>query len=572
MSWLTDLAGKAEDFLVKIDKNAAVAAQSVLVTKERVTPNQSRRDSGASVASDFSSNHGQQTGPAAANFKNSISMSDLSKAGKSKPDLDATLMASLNTNSDVLDVSTNITSASSSTYSNGDLSLSQENSLLKQEIKSLNQEIRQSMQHAKQAQKEAKVAEQQLKSQATAVQLVEQQLSSLRKENMALADQILDKDAELTTLKGKIEAVHVEQEYQTKLEQIQTQLETESQKRQSLEVEIKLQWNQMEKERCNLLAESQQYQYQLQTAREELEVVHQSLNEYKLRAQRILQDKDRLLQDIKQQKTVESFQLPSELLMAELDQLQQERDLLREETVQSNSQLQQCRKEIARLEARYEGEIRQIREVSSLAETRMLEERAKKELVENELRQLDEELRYVREDLSQQKVQSAGRIQQLEIELSKVRNQLTSKQNNSRTPSEDELEQRLRTLTETLIAKQAVLEKVQSERSSLLLQLERATKERTSNGTPSENETSTRVLLNITDDELAKVTTGVSRRMRHAYSSLDSLNFRFGQALRRRPAARLVLFFYMVMLHFWVAFVLLTYTPEMHESNHSTSP
>lgn len=59
------------------------------------------------------------------------------------------------------------------------------------------------------------------------------------------------------------------------------------------------------------------------------------------------------MQDIKQQKTVESFQLPSELLMAELDQLQQERDLLREETVQSNSQLQQCRKEIARLEARY---------------------------------------------------------------------------------------------------------------------------------------------------------------------------------------------------------------------------
>ncbi len=92
--------------------------------------------------------------------------------------------------------------------------------------------------------------------------------------------------------------------------------------------------------------------------------------------------------------------------------------------------------------------------------------------------------------------------------------------------------------------------------------------------------------------ELAKVTTGVSRRMRHAYSSLDSLNFRFGQALRRRPAARLVLFLYvisniffreclnnfykssdfqMVVLHFWVAFVLLTYTPEMHESKHFTS-
>ncbi len=58
-----------------------------------------------------------------------------------------------------------------------------------------------------------------------------------------------------------------------------------------------------------------------------------------------------MLQDIKQQQTVEGLQ-PSELLMAELNQLQQERDLLREETAQSSSQLQQCRKEIGILEAR----------------------------------------------------------------------------------------------------------------------------------------------------------------------------------------------------------------------------
>lgn len=39
--------------------------------------------------------------------------------------------------------------------------------------------------------------------------------------------------------------------------------------------------------------------------------------------------------------------------MAELNQLQQERDLLREETAQANSQLQQCRKEISQIETRY---------------------------------------------------------------------------------------------------------------------------------------------------------------------------------------------------------------------------
>lgn len=91
---------------------------------------------------------------------------------------------------------------------------------------------------------------------------------------------------------------------------------------------------------------------------------------------------------------------------------------------------------------RYEQEIRQLREINSSAETRLLEERTKKELIDIELRQLDEELRYVREDLSQQKIQSLGRIQQLEAELVKVRNQLTSKHNNSSTPSQDELEQR----------------------------------------------------------------------------------------------------------------------------------
>lgn len=94
------------------------------------------------------------------------------------------------------------------------------------------------------------------------------------------------------------------------------------------------------------------------------------------------------------------------------------------------------------MKCRYEEEIRQIRELNNQAETRLLEERSKKELIENELKQLDEELRYVREDLSQQKVQSVGRIQQLETELNKVRNQLTSKKNNSTTPSQDEFEQR----------------------------------------------------------------------------------------------------------------------------------
>ncbi len=35
MSWFSDLAGKAEDFLVKMDQNAAAAAAQVLVGKDK---------------------------------------------------------------------------------------------------------------------------------------------------------------------------------------------------------------------------------------------------------------------------------------------------------------------------------------------------------------------------------------------------------------------------------------------------------------------------------------------------------------------------------------------------------
>lgn len=91
---------------------------------------------------------------------------------------------------------------------------------------------------------------------------------------------------------------------------------------------------------------------------------------------------------------------------------------------------------------RYDEEIRQLREINASTESRLAEERSKKELVDSELKQLYEEMRYVREDMSQQKIQSAGRIHQLETDLVKLRTQLTSKQNNSTSPSQEELEQR----------------------------------------------------------------------------------------------------------------------------------
>lgn len=136
---------------------------------------------------------------------------------------------------------------------------------------------------------ETKNAEQQLKTQAVSLQALEKQLTSLRKENMALADQLLDKDAELASLQSKVEAIVVEKEHQTKFEELKNQLEAGLKKQQSMELESKIQLSKIEKERDNYLAEYQQQQQQLSSIKEELAMTHQSFNEYKLRAQRILQ-------------------------------------------------------------------------------------------------------------------------------------------------------------------------------------------------------------------------------------------------------------------------------------------
>ena len=318
MSWITDLAKGAEDFLVKIDKNAAVAAQAVKEIKidkqSKSTPSHSRRDSGASAASDFSSSNVQTVPPSS--FHSVPSMSDLAKAGKTssnKMDRDAALMASLNMNG--MNTSVENTDHSSQTEpsanQNGHLGLQQENNLLKNEIKSLSQEIRQAMQSAKQAEKgdnlltyilhysqihlfslffaDKKTAQQQLKAQTASSQTIEQQLSTLRKENMGLADQILDKDAELVTLRSKVSAMHVEKEHQIKIEHLQAQLDAELKQRKINEEEAKLQFNQLERDRMQLASEVQQNSLQLQSVKEELALTYQSFNEYKLRAQRILQ-------------------------------------------------------------------------------------------------------------------------------------------------------------------------------------------------------------------------------------------------------------------------------------------
>jgi len=134
-----------------------------------------------------------------------------------------------------------------------------------------------------------KGAQTQLKAQTASLQLAEQKLSTFQRENLTLADQMLDKHAELCTLKSKLEAVQVEKTHETHLYDLQKRLESELALRKSTESRLQLQNDDFEKKKATLQSELEQLHQQLESTKEELMMAHQSFNEYKLRAQRILQ-------------------------------------------------------------------------------------------------------------------------------------------------------------------------------------------------------------------------------------------------------------------------------------------
>lgn len=143
---------------MKIDKSAA----DRLAKELGGTPGHSRQHSTASVTSVASiSSVASRSSEASTNlsngkpsypsFKTNISTVDMMKPSKSKVDLGAVLMESLNGDDPLFDASTSL--ANKQPVKSNGLSTEQENVLLNQEIKVLNQEIRQTAQSVRQAEK-----------------------------------------------------------------------------------------------------------------------------------------------------------------------------------------------------------------------------------------------------------------------------------------------------------------------------------------------------------------------------------------------------------------------------------
>ncbi|XP_060684534.1 golgin subfamily A member 5 [Hemiscyllium ocellatum] len=497
-----------------------------------------------------------------------------------------------------------------------------ENQLLRGEVSSLNQEMASVIERSKQTQEELNKARKQIEKWNTENSKSDRIGRELRSQIDDLNEVLSAKDSQLAVLKVRLEEAdqllktrnealellqnernrilqdHTEgssmhnqalQTMQERLLEAESSLKRQQDSYNQMQNEFAARLNKVELERQSLaetLTASERkvieekkraddHQQQLKTVKTSLDLAKQELMDYKQKATRILQSKEKLINSLKEGSGIEGLESHAVSTM-ELEELRHERDMQREEVQKLLGHIQQLRVELQDTETQQLGEAESSREqIQELQEQINTLTGTKKEL-EAELDRQKQEFQYIEEELHRTKNTLQSRIKDREEEIQKLRNQLTNK---AMSNSHAELENRLHQLTETLIQKQTMLEALSTEKNSLVFQLERLEQQLKSVQGSSVNDPAVNVSL-LENNEGARMrsvpvlfsetdstTAGMYGKVRKAANTIDRFSIRLGIFLRRYPIARVFVIIYMALLHFWVMIVLLTYTPEIHHGS-----
>nr|XP_016846381.1 PREDICTED: golgin subfamily A member 5 isoform X2 [Anolis carolinensis] len=499
-----------------------------------------------------------------------------------------------------------------------------ENQLLRNEVQSLNQEMASLIQRAKETQTELNNARARVEKWNADHSNSDRLVRELQAQVDDLTEAAAAKDSQLAVLKVRLqeadqllnsrnkalEALQSEksrilqdnsegtsmhnqalQTLQERLHDAESALRREQEGYKQMQNEFAGRLSKMEAERQNLAEavtaaerkfveekrKADELQQQARIAKANLESAKQELVDYKQKATRILQSKEKLINSLKEGSGIEGLDSQTASIM-ELEELRHERETQKEEMQKLRAQIHQLRIELQDMETQQISETESTREQIQDLQDQIETHKTAKQEVEAELERQKQELRYTEEELYRTKNTLQSRISDREEEIQKLRNQLTNKTLGS--SSQSELENRLHQLTETLIQKQTMLENLSTEKNSLVYQLERLEQQMKAVQGPStngptinmagiESSEGTRmrnvpVLFSDVDMNVA----GMYAKVRRAASSIDRFSIRLGIFLRRYPIARVFVIIYMVSIaSLWVMIVLLTYTPEMHHDN-----
>lgn len=312
-------------------------------------------------------------------------------------------------------------------------------------------------------------------------------------------------------------------------------------------------------------------QAQLVFAKDEAERAVAELNNYRTRAQSSLQLKERIIEELRAQDSHSPMKTSSEgtadaLTELEIEQLKAERQDHLEERKSQQLVIEGYQGHISKLEDR----LTMAGEESAQRLTKATEDLTRVDKERNELRQevtiLTAEIQAVRT----QSTKSNGRlVQQLfekDQEIAGLRKRSSTYQ------SGGSLDNRIKSLTQSLIQKQTTLEEVTSERNALRIQLEHhhqmiQQQKRQDTG----QSTSAQVTVqHMTDDDKAQLPLFIqenpfdnrlAKRMKRVIRASDSAGAVLGGFLRRYPLLRILFLVYTVLLHVWVMVVLMSSTP-----------
>lgn len=502
------------------------------------------------------------------------------------------------------------------------IDLATQNQMLRQEISSLNQETTRVLARAKQAEKDLQTLHTQLETenrttrkQSETLRRMETQMGDRdrthHQETEKLRKVIDEKNQENLALQGQLSAVLAENQRHLSQSQdiagVQSQailvmeermrhseevarekeamLEDERMTKRNLEMNLTEKIKVLEGDRQNNKAEllslqkvqeglkqsAAELQEALNNSKAECGLAQKELIEYRTKAQRILQEKENFISQLKDGIHTDTEENVQEV---ELKQITKERNLFCEEASRFSSQLTAVRHELAALEQHLVEEQEAASEAQHQLAQQLQVEREKREELECEVSRLNEELRYTREDITRAKTSHLSDIADKEVELKRLRSQI-SYRGKCGDQSKDE-GQRIQQLTENLMKKQALLETISTEKNSMMYKIEHLERQLSESsifrsrkcGLPflEEPERRPSFLEESPFDGVA------ARQVKRAYSSLDKLSIRVGVALRRYPVARIFVLIYMVMLHFWVFLVLFTYTPDTDMKMNTRSP
>ncbi|RZF40437.1 hypothetical protein LSTR_LSTR013899 [Laodelphax striatellus] len=580
MAWLTGITGKAEEFLNKLDQNAAVVLQKEKSAK--------KLSSEQLVEVTTSAEHLQKRytppPPKSSPLKTAIplvkSSPNLSTA--KLPDEDH-LMQFLNNPTTVdIEVTTNKENGeivlnekenvASSKETNIDMnaadieisSTEKECQMLRNEVRSLNNEMSLLLHRTKAAEKETEKVKGDLMEAEARISRLQADLQGSRLQSLSDAELIRSLQAanELLTQQtsessGKqTEAI---EEFRQKLLDAETKQAATASEMAALQSRLQL----VEEEK---LRAEQALQTEQECVTQRLAELQAEFAQYRTRAQRTLASKEQLIAELRKSPAADA----DSLLQIEMQQIREERAALSEENQQMGCRLEAARGQLAACEGRLEA----ARHTQRTLREAVQDELRRRQVAEDDCRAQTEELQSIREELNRQRNQVQARLRERDQELSRLRRQLgsmTSSPSSAAGQGGGEVEARLKALTATLVQKQTSLEVAASERNALRLQLEE-TEHKYREAINMLNHVQGRMInVNDTDDAKAQVPTflmespfdtSVTRRVKRAYSSLDAVGIRTSIFLRRYPLARIIVLLYVIVLHLWVFLVLFSYTPD----------